>query len=252
MQSPRQDGPRHVAIIMDGNGRWAERRGRPRSAGHLAGARAVRRAVEAARRLAIPILTLFAFSSDNWHRPPEEVDGLLRLFERFLRAESVRCAAQGVRLRVIGRRDRLCRPLLEAIGAAELATRRAEGLLLRIAIDYSGRDALVRAAGRSPAPRTRKQFARALAQASHAGDSAPDVDLLIRTGGELRLSDFLLWESAYAELVFCPRLWPDFAAGDLVAAVEEFHRRDRRFGRIAGPHRKAVNSLPSIRSPDYS
>jgi undecaprenyl diphosphate synthase len=235
IKSNLHSAPRHVAIVMDGNGRWAQRRGRPRPLGHCAGARAVRRTVEAARRLGIPVLTLFAFSSDNWRRPPDEVLCLFALFERFLRAEAARCLSEGVRLSIIGRRDRLSPRLLEAIDAAEAATMRAERLRLRIAIDYSGRDAIVRAAGCSPSPRTRPQFARALARAIHAGAPAPDVDLLIRTGGELRLSDFLLWEIAYAELLFSPRLWPDFTGEDLAAAVEEFRRRDRRFGGIAEP-----------------
>jgi undecaprenyl diphosphate synthase len=199
----------HVAIIMDGNGRWACRRGLPRSAGHRAGARAVRRAVEAAARdPAIGALTLYAFSADNWRRPPDEVAALMRLFERHLAREAPRCAGSGVRVEVIGRRDRLAPSLTAAIAAAEAATRGGTNLHLRIAVDYSGRHAIA---------------SRAL---------LPDVDLLIRTGGERRLSDFLLWESAYAELVFLDVLWPDFAAQHLDAALREFRSRERRFGGI--------------------
>lgn len=194
---------------MDGNGRWAERRGLPRTAGHRAGARAVRRVVEAAaRHPAIAALTLYAFSADNWRRPADEVAALMRLFERHLRLESPRCAANGVRLRVVGRRDRLDARLRAAIDTAEMATRGGTHLHLRIAVDYSAREAIT---------------ARRL---------LPDVDLLIRTGGERRLSDFLLWESAYAELVFLDQLWPEFTAADLAAALREFHGRERRFGGV--------------------
>src|SRR3989449_10982961 len=196
----------HVAIIMDGNGRWATRRGLPRAAGHHAGARAVRRIVEAAPGLGIGQLTLFAFSADNWKRPPDEVAALMRLFARHLRSETPRLVAKGVRLEVIGRRDRLPALLGVAIAAAEHATAGNETLSLRLLVDYSGRAAI------------------------QTGLLLPDVDLLIRTGGEQRLSDFLLWECAYAELHFTDRYWPDFGAADLAAAIREFRRRQRRFG----------------------
>jgi undecaprenyl diphosphate synthase len=223
----------HVAIIMDGNGRWATAQGRPRTAGHVAGAEAVRRTVEAARGLGIGTLTLFAFSSDNWQRPPEEVGALMRLFRRYLIKEADRCARDGVRIRVIGRRDRLSPRLLRVIQQAEAQTARATAggreALLRIAIDYSARDAILRAAHRLNGTEvSRETFSRLLA----GEDPVPDVDLLIRTGGEKRLSDFLLWECAYAELVFTERMWPDFGADDLAEAVHEFRRRDRRFGLI--------------------
>jgi undecaprenyl diphosphate synthase len=228
----------HVAIIMDGNGRWALARGRPRRAGHEAGAGAVRRAIEAAPELGVGTLTLFAFSSDNWKRPPDEVGALMRLFRSFLAREAARCAANGVRIAVIGRRDRLPAGVARAIEAAEAATREARRFLLRIAVDYSARDAIVAAARRvngHGAALSREDFARLLAEPRDgwAGDHpAPDVDLLIRTGGERRLSDFLLWECAYAELVFTDRMWPDFGAGDLAAAIAEFHARERRFGGV--------------------
>ncbi len=219
----------HVAIIMDGNGRWATAKGRPRTAGHVAGAEAVRRTVEAARGLGIGTLTLFAFSSDNWQRPPEEVGALMRLFRRYLVKEAARCAEDGVRIRVIGRRDRLPPLLVRVIQQAEAMTAGGREALLRIAIDYSARDAILRAAHRlNGSEASREVFSNLLADEN----PLPDVDLLIRTGGEKRLSDFLLWECAYAELVFTERMWPDFGADDLAEAVRDFHRRDRRFGLI--------------------
>ena len=227
--------PHHVAIIMDGNGRWAIGRNRPRSVGHLAGAKAVRRVVEQARRRGIGCLTLYAFSSDNWSRPPEEVSALMSLFRRYLAGEVSRCVEHGIRLTIIGRRDRLPAQLRHAIAAAERATRGGEALRLRIAVDYSARDLIVRAAEHLT-PRTsatRDDFARALASAAHERNAAPDVDLLIRTGGEQRLSDFLLWECAYAELLFSRRLWPDFSEHDFDAALQEYSSRERRFGALS-------------------
>jgi undecaprenyl diphosphate synthase len=223
-----------VAVIMDGNGRWATRRGRPRIAGHLAGARAVRRTVEFARRRGIPVLTLYAFSSDNWSRPQEEVQALMTLFRRHLAAEVPRLAEHGIRLSVIGRRDRLAPDLVDAIRSAEETTSSGADMRLRIAIDYSARDQIVRAAGRLRPARdaTREHFADALAEAAHDPLGAPDVDLLIRTGGEQRLSDFLLWECAYAELVFSRRMWPEFGDADFEAAIEEFTGRQRRYGGV--------------------
>jgi undecaprenyl diphosphate synthase len=225
--------PFHVAIVMDGNGRWATARGMARAEGHRRGARAVRRAVRAAPSLGITTLTLFAFSSDNWKRPPAEVATLLRLFGDYLGSEREELRRNGVRLSVIGRRDRLPESLTAAIEVCESATARSSGLHLRLAIDYSARDAIRRAAGALAAggEPTADAFRERLGLASGAA-SAPDVDLLVRTGGEHRLSDFLLWESAYAELCFLPRMWPDFQAADLAAAVAEFHTRQRRFGAL--------------------
>jgi len=238
----------HVAIIMDGNGRWAVSRGRPRTAGHLAGADAVRRTVEAARDLGIRTLTLFAFSSDNWQRPGREVRALMGLFRRYLTTEAGRCAANGVRILVIGRRDRLPEVLVRTIEEAEAKTAAGHDFWLRIAVDYSGRDAILRAAQRwrGTAEPSREVFSRLLADPPQAGP-APDVDLLIRTGGEKRLSDFLLWECAYAELVFTDRMWPDFGAADLAGAVREFYGRERRFGRVPSPPAplSVTNSSPS-------
>jgi undecaprenyl diphosphate synthase len=255
----------HAAIIMDGNGRWAVARGKLRTAGHLAGADAVRRTVEAAPDLGIGILTLYAFSSDNWQRPSDEVGTLMRLLRRYLMAETGRCVENGVRVEVIGRRDRIAPALVRVIESAEQATARGRRLLLRIAVDYSARDAILRAALRlrdSPHPwrageerreLSREEFSELLAGSSEKG--AHDVDLLIRTGGEKRLSDFLLWECAYAELIFTDRMWPDFGAADLEDAVLQFRHRERRFGRVvpvsarsaAGAH-AADTSAPAARA----
>jgi undecaprenyl diphosphate synthase len=225
----------HVAIIMDGNGRWAGERGWPRTRGHRAGAEAVRRAVEASPQLGITTLTLYAFSSDNWRRPPEEVAVLMALFGTFLRSEIDTCRREGVRLTVIGRRDRLSTALIETVARAEEATADGSLLELRLAVDYSSRDAIAAAAAlhQGAAP-TREQFRELIARSQHGDPRTPDVDLLIRTGREQRLSDFLLWESAYAELLFVDVLWPDFTAADLREAVDAFRRRDRRFGALAG------------------
>jgi undecaprenyl diphosphate synthase len=224
----------HVAILMDGNGRWAATRGLARSAGHRAGAETARRIVEAAPGLGIGTLTLFTFSSDNWERPRGEVAALLRVVEEFLDQEAARCEAQGVRIRAIGRRDRIGRPLADAINAAEKRTAAGRKLDLRLAVDYSSRDSILRAACWMLSSRevTQAEFSRRLGQVMQAGGVSLDVDLLIRTGGEQRLSDFMLWECAYAELIFTPRMWPEFSAVDLAAAVGEFHSRERRFGRV--------------------
>jgi undecaprenyl diphosphate synthase len=217
---------------MDGNGRWATRRGLPRSAGHRAGVKAVRAVVEAAPDLGIAALTLFAFSSDNWRRPDPEVRALMGLLRHYLRADLRELVENGVRLRVIGRRDRLPEGLSEEITRVEQASACGKRLNLRIAVDYSSRDAIAAAAARwldAQAP-SRAAFGALLA--APACRTSPDVDLLIRSGGEKRLSDFLLWESAYAELCFVDTLWPDFGADDLRAAMAEFHRRERRFGGV--------------------
>jgi undecaprenyl diphosphate synthase len=226
----------HVGIIMDGNGRWAMRQGRSRSAGHRAGAAMVRRIVEAAPDAGIGVLTLYAFSADNWRRPQAEVGWLMRLFREYLRIETPRCVANGVRLEVIGRRDRISPALRQAVEDAQRATAGGTRLQLRIALDYSSRDAILRAAQclRPETVPSRESFGRLLAIVDH-GQPVREVDLLIRTGGERRLSDFLLWESAYAELVFTRTMWPDFGSADLRAAILEFHGRQRRFGAIPPP-----------------
>jgi undecaprenyl diphosphate synthase len=224
----------HVAILLDGNGRWAAARGLARSEGHRAGVAAVCRVVRAAPSLGIGTLTLYAFSANNWKRPAGEVASLLRLLEEYLRSEEAEWAAQGVRMRAIGRRDRIPASLVEAIESAERRTAAGRVLELRIALDYSSREAILRAACWmvSSLEVSDREFARRLGQVTHGGTSSPDVDLLIRTGGEHRLSDFMLWECAYAELLFTPRMWPEFDAADLAAAVEDFLGRERRFGRL--------------------
>jgi undecaprenyl diphosphate synthase len=227
----------HVAIIMDGNGRWAQARGRPREWGHRRGAEAVRRVVEAAPDLGIGTLTLYAFSSDNWKRPASEVALLMKLFQRYLRREPTELAENGVRLRVVGRRDRLAPEVVKAIEHAEAVTAAGRRMTLRLAVDYSSRQALleaVRLAAQIGASDVQHPgIAELLGRAMHAEGPSPDVDLLIRSGGEKRLSDFLLWECAYAELHFTPTMWPDFTHEDLAAALREFAGRERRFGSVA-------------------
>jgi len=220
----------HVAIIMDGNGRWAQRRGLPRTAGHREGIEAVRRVVEAAPDFGVAALTLFAFSSDNWKRPVLEVGVLMLLLREYLRRD-VKCLIDaGVRLKVIGRRDRLPGGLAAEIAGAEAASARCARLDLTVAIDYSARDAIANAAAcwLGDHSASRAAFSRLLAWQGHG--TRRDVDLLIRTGGEKRLSDFLLWESAYAELCFVDTCWPDFGPEHLRAAIGDFHMRERRFG----------------------
>lgn len=226
--------PFHVAIIMDGNGRWAQQQNLSRSEGHREGSKAVRRTVEAAPDLGISTLTLYAFSSDNWRRPDAEVSQLMELFHDYLQQEKLNCIQNSVRLSVIGRRDRLSLPLRTAIRSAEWATLGGQRLHLRIAIDYSSRDSILHAAKRfyGNGDITRERFAEVLGEVIHSNDHAPDVDLLIRTAGEQRLSDFLLWECAYAELHFTQRMWPEFGETDLQSAVEDFKGRTRRFGAV--------------------
>ena len=227
--------PLHVAIIMDGSGRWATGRGRPREEGHGAGTEAVRSTVEAAERLGIGTLTLFAFSGDNWRRPSREVANLMHIFEEYFRRDLPRWMESGTRLSVVGRRDRFAPQLQEAIEIADADTAEGQGLHLRIALDYSGRDSILQAARqlrRRFVEPTREAFAELLGEITNSGGPSPDIDLLIRTGGELRMSDFMLWEAAYAELIFTDQLWPDFGGADLVAALCEYRTRDRRFGRV--------------------
>jgi undecaprenyl diphosphate synthase len=231
--------PVHVAIIMDGNGRWATARGLPRIAGHRTGAEAVRRTVKAAAELGIGYLTLFGFSSENWKRPLPEIDGLMGLLRHYLRGEIAEIHRNGVRLRVIGQRARLAPDIVTLIENGEALTRDNTGLQLTIALSYGGRDEIAAAA-------------RALAQQVAAGTldpdaidemmvgehlltaDMPDPDLVIRTSGEQRISNFLLWQTAYAEFSFTDTLWPDFAKSDLEKAVQDFHGRDRRYGASVG------------------
>lgn len=218
----------HVGIIMDGNGRWATRRGLSRLRGHEAGVEAIRRVVEAAPQQGLGTLTLYAFSSDNWRRPRAEVSALMGLLRFYLANEIESLVRNGVRLTVIGRRDRLPDGISAAIARAEAATAGGDTLHLRIAIDYSARDAILNAALRAAGmgQLTRDMFSQLV-----TGEAdLRDVDLVIRTSGEKRLSDFMLWESAYAELHFTERMWPEFDAQDLAEALASFHGRERRFG----------------------
>ncbi len=221
----------HIAIIMDGNGRWALKRGQPRRQGHRAGADAVDRTVEAAVRHGVGTLTLYAFSADNWRRPQDEIRALMKLLRRYLLSQTSRCLEQSIRLNVIGRRDRLEPSLCQAIAWSEKATAHCSGMHLRIAVDYSSQHSLMQVSqsltGVAP---DRAQFMQALCRVIHSSPVAPEVDLLIRTGGDRRLSDFLLWESAYAELYFTDCLWPDFNEQELRRALSEFALRERRFG----------------------
>ncbi|KAA6456242.1 di-trans,poly-cis-decaprenylcistransferase [Acidobacteria bacterium AB60] len=222
----------HVAIIMDGNGRWATRRGLPRVAGHRAGLATAKRIVEHAPDIGVSCLTLYAFSADNWRRPEAEVHAIFWLLRAFLRLQTDRLRERGARLQVIGRRDRLPEKVLRVIETSEAATAAGTRIHLRVAIDYSSRDSIVRAAcaGALNHPIEPDRLRPYLTQALTA--ESGEVDLLIRTGGEKRLSDFLLWESAYAELLFTDRMWPDFNEADLDAAVDDFRHRERRFGGV--------------------
>jgi len=232
--------PRHVAVIMDGNGRWAAVRGLPRVEGHRAGIRAVRAVVECARELGIPFLTLYAFSVENWARPREEVEALMELLREFLAREVEELCRHRIRLRVIGDRHRLPPGVRSALDAALAATAACEEMTLTLALSYGGRDEITRAAARlaadaargllDPAAVTEEALAERLDTAG-----MPDPDLVIRTSGEQRISNFLLWQSAYAEFAFVDVLWPDFGKADFLQVLEEYGRRERRFGRTAPP-----------------
>ncbi|QCO16100.1 isoprenyl transferase [Azospirillum brasilense] len=231
--------PAHVAVIMDGNGRWAKSRGLPRTAGHKKGVDAVRRTVEAAGELGIGYLTIFSFSSENWRRPEEEVSDLMQLLRFYLRSEIADLHRNGVRLRVIGDRARLSKDIVGLIDNAENLTRDNRKLTLVVALSYGSRQEITLAARRlaeevkagtlDPADITEDRLSERLFTAD-----IPDPDLIVRTSGEKRISNFLLWQAAYAELVFVDTLWPDFSKRDLEAAIEEFHRRERRFGATTG------------------
>jgi len=227
--------PLHVAIIMDGNGRWAKARSLPRTIGHQRGAEAVRRTVMGAVDLGISHLTLFGFSSENWKRPASEIDDLMALLRFYLRSEIAELDRNGVRIRVIGDRDRLADDIVSLIDEAETRTRGNMRLNLAVALSYGGRSEITRAARRlARAAITGELAVDQIDETAFARElltlDMPDPDLVIRTSGEKRISNFLLWQSAYAELVFMDRLWPDFTKDDLEDAIREFHRRDRRYG----------------------
>ncbi len=232
--------PRHVAIIMDGNGRWAQRRGLPRTAGHRRGAEAVRRTVEAAVELGIDHLTLFGFSSENWKRPPSEVTDLMGLLRRYLQSEIAELHKNDIRLSVIGDRERLPGDIVRLIEEAERRTAGNARLHLTIALSYGGRQDILNvtrslaeevASGRISA----EDIDETVFGERLSTSDTPDPDVIIRTSGEQRISNFLLWQSAYSELVFVDQLWPDFTGEDLKAALQEFGRRERRYGAAATP-----------------
>jgi len=231
--------PLHVAIIMDGNGRWAHRRGLPRTAGHRRGAEAVKTVVKAAVEAGVSYLTLFGFSSENWKRPTTEVNDLMGLLRVYLRGELASMIENRIRLRVIGDRTRLAPDIVRLIDEAEERSRGNERMTLVIALSYGGRDEIIVAA-RSLAEAVRDGRLQAsdideVAFAAHLfTDGIPDPDLLIRTSGEQRISNFLLWQMAYTEFLFVDTLWPDFARDDFLEAIKEFHGRERRYGAAVG------------------
>jgi len=229
----------HVAIIMDGNGRWATQRGLPRTSGHIEGAKAVRAAVETAARSGVETLTLYAFSAANWARPPAEIAALMHLFAKYLFTETRRCVEQSIRINVIGRRDRLSENLLQSIEQSERLSAAGERMHLRIAVDYSSRHSIIQAAQRAArdADLSAESFRRLLQEIDHSASPAGDVDLLIRTGSERRLSDFLLWECAFAELHFSDCLWPDFDEQRFQNALDDYGGRQRRFGGLTAETR---------------
>ncbi|MDX2061096.1 MAG: isoprenyl transferase [Gemmatimonadales bacterium] len=230
--------PGHVAVIMDGNGRWAQRRNLPRTAGHQAGMASVRRIVEASIHAGVETLTLFAFSQENWQRPPEEIDALMVLLQAYVSTQSAELSAQGVRVRMLGDLDRLSPPARAAVDEVEAATAAGATLSLNICISYGARAELVRAArqlAEEVAAGRRRPEEVTEAAISERLYTAPfgDPDLLIRTSGEFRISNFLLWQLAYAELYVTPVLWPDFAPEHFYQAILDYQRRERRFGRVS-------------------
>lgn len=239
LQQETNPPPVHVAIILDGNRRWAQRRGLPNTIGHKRGAEAVRRAVEGAFEFGISYLTLYGFSSENWKRPALEVDDLMELLRHYLRSEIAELHSRGVRIKVIGERDGLPNDIIDLISDAEKRTENNSALCLNVALNYGGRREIILAArrllsealeaGLDPTAIDENMFADHLATVG-----IPDPDLVIRTGGEKRLSNFLLWQSAYAELVFIDTLWPDFTKRDLEDAINEFCQRERRYGASSG------------------
>ncbi len=224
--------PRHVAVIMDGNGRWAEARGLPRVAGHREGSEAVRAVTRAARRVGLEALTLYAFSSENWARPDEEVGALMELLAEFLESERGEMMANGIRLNAIGDLERLPAPVREKLAAVRAETAGNKGLVLTLALSYGGRQELVAAARRAAAAKGPSLEVEDLEAALQTA-GLPDLDLLVRTSGERRISNFLLWQCAYAELLFVETLWPDFRDGELFQAIADYQARERRFGLTA-------------------
>ncbi len=234
------EAPAHVAIIMDGNGRWAQARGLPRFEGHRRGVEAVRRVVRAAIKHGVRFLTIFSFSSENWRRPADEVAMLMGLLKRFIRNDLADLHDHGVRVRIIGGRDNLAPDIAPLLVEAEQLTKNNGGLTLTVAFNYGGRQEIVEAARRlaDAARQGRIDPDRISAEDFEAGlgtAGLPDPDLIIRTSGEMRLSNFLLWQAAYAELVFLPILWPDFDEAAFVSALDQYAARERRFGAVPEP-----------------
>jgi undecaprenyl diphosphate synthase len=234
----------HIAIIMDGNGRWASQRGLPRTAGHRAGAKAVDKVVEAAARSGIDTLSLYAFSADNWHRPRAEVGALFTLLRRYLLTQTPRCLEKSIRINVVGRRDRLGSAVLRTIEHSERSTAHCAGMNLRIAVDYSAQHSMLESCRLMAAEGSsdRARFKEHLAAIDHSVTVPANVDLLIRTGGEKRLSDFLLWECAYAELYFIDSFWPDFDGAAFAVALEEYGKRERRYGKLSNSEQHAARA----------
>jgi undecaprenyl diphosphate synthase len=237
----------HVGIIMDGNGRWAQRRGLPRSAGHIEGAKAVNEIVETAARARVRALSLYAFSADNWQRPGAEVAALMSLLRRYLMTETRRCIEQSIRINIIGRRDRITPSLVRAIEQSEQLTAACTGMQLRIAVDYSAQHSILQAARRagSQLDVDAARFQELLDEVDHSAVPAGAVDLLIRTGAEKRLSDFLLWQCAYAEFYFADCMWPDFGPTGFHAALDYYHGRQRRFGQVVAEAGSLVGTAPA-------
>lgn len=230
--------PQHIAIIMDGNGRWAKSRGLPRTAGHHQGVEACKRTLRAAGELGVKYITLFGFSSENWSRPVEEINELMRLLRMFLRAETAELHRNNVRLQVIGSRKELSQDIVELIGNAENLTKNNDGIYLTIALNYGGRNELIEAAARYAQSMSDKGLSASYETAEEhfpqmlMTDGIPDPDILIRTSGEQRISNFLLWQCAYTEFFFTRTLWPDFGKADLEEAIADFRKRERRFGAV--------------------
>ncbi len=227
--------PRHIAIIMDGNGRWAKARGLPRNLGHRQGVDTVRNVVRACRDLGVEYLTLYAFSSENWKRPVAEVAGLMDLLRLYIRRELEELRRNGVRIRVIGDRSRLAADIVPMIEEAEAKTAENRRMTLVIALSYGGQDEIIAACRRiaeavAAGQLRPEQIDRATIESHLLTVGIPDPDMVIRTSGEQRLSNFLIWQSAYSEMLFVDKLWPDFTAADLEAAIADFQRRERRYG----------------------
>jgi len=222
--------PKHIAIIMDGNGRWAKKRGKPRIFGHAKGVEAAERTIQHAKELGIPYVTLYAFSTENWKRPKQEVDFIMELLRDYLKNNIERFKKEGIRIRFIGRRDRIPAETLYWMEKTEEETRNCDEITVFIAVDYGGRDEIVRAVNKLLSEQVETVNQPTLREALDLPLEVPDPDLLIRTGGEMRISNFLLWYIAYTELYFTPTLWPDFDKEDLLKAIEEFSKRERRFG----------------------